>query len=171
MNAPNSTRDFLAINSLLSGEELLVRDTVRNWVESTVLPGIEDWYERGVFPRELFPRLGELGLLGMHLSGYGTAGASAVSYGLACLELEAGNSGFRSAVSVQGSPGPLTMLGAMLTDAMHAASLVGLGAVSHARRRVAVCDAIVATVFTVTDATAARRSCTRISPRTSATGR
>ncbi len=102
MNAPDP-RDFLAIDFLLSGEELLVRDTVRNWVESTVLPGIEDWYERGVFPRELFPRLGELGLLGMHLSGYGTAGASAVSYGLACLELEAGDSGFRSAVSVQGS--------------------------------------------------------------------
>ncbi len=102
MNAPDP-RDFLAIDSLLSGEELLVRDTVRKWVESTVLPGIEDWYERGVFPRELFPSLGELGLLGMHLSGYGTAGASAVSYGLACLELEAGDSGFRSAVSVQGS--------------------------------------------------------------------
>jgi glutaryl-CoA dehydrogenase len=95
--------DFLAIDSLLSGEERLVRDTVRSWVESTVLPGIEDWYERGVFPRELFPVLGGLGLLGMHLSGYGTAGASAVSYGLACLELEAGDSGFRSAVSVQGS--------------------------------------------------------------------
>ena len=102
MNAPDP-RDFLAIDSLLSGEELLVRDTVRKWVESTVLPGIEDWYERGVFPRELFPALGELGLLGMHLTGYGTAGASAVSYGLACLELEAGDSGFRSAVSVQGS--------------------------------------------------------------------
>jgi glutaryl-CoA dehydrogenase len=96
-------RDFLAIDSLLSGEERLVRDTVRAWVGETVLPGIEDWYERGVFPRELFPALGGMGLLGMHLSGYGTAGASAVSYGLACLELEAGDSGFRSAVSVQGS--------------------------------------------------------------------
>jgi glutaryl-CoA dehydrogenase len=96
-------RDFLAIDTLLSGEERLIRDTVRAWVGTTVLPGIEDWFERGVFPRELFPALGELGLLGMHLSGYGTAGASAVSYGLACLELEAGDSGFRSAVSVQGS--------------------------------------------------------------------
>ena len=96
-------RDFLALDSLLSGEERLVRDTVRAWVVDTVLPGIEDWYERGEFPRELFPALGRLGLLGMHLSGYGTAGASAVSYGLACLELEAGDSGFRSAVSVQGS--------------------------------------------------------------------
>jgi len=95
--------DFLALDSLLNGEERLVRDTVRAWVVDTVLPGIGDWYERGVFPRELFPALGELGLLGMHLNGYGTAGASAVSYGLACLELEAGDSGFRSAVSVQGS--------------------------------------------------------------------
>ena len=102
MDTPDP-RDFLAIDTLLSGEERLVRDTVRTWVADTVLPGIEDWYERGVFPRELFPALGSLGLLGMHLSGYGTAGASAVSYGLACLELEAGDSGFRSAVSVQGS--------------------------------------------------------------------
>ncbi|MFI5226127.1 MAG: acyl-CoA dehydrogenase family protein [Candidatus Limnocylindrales bacterium] len=102
MDTPDP-RDFLAIDSLLSGEERLVRDTVRTWVVDTVLPGIEDWYERGAFPRELFPALGALGLLGMHLSGYGTAGASAVSYGLACLELEAGDSGFRSAVSVQGS--------------------------------------------------------------------
>ena len=95
--------DFLDIDSLLSVEERLIRDSVRAWVGETVLPGVADWYERGVFPRELFPALGELGVLGMHLSGYGTAGASAVSYGLACLELEAGDSGFRSAVSVQGS--------------------------------------------------------------------
>ena len=95
--------DFLDIDSLLSGEERLIRDTVRTWVGETVLPGIAEWYERGEFPRELFPALGELGVLGMHLSGYGCAGASAVSYGLACLELEAGDSGFRSAVSVQGS--------------------------------------------------------------------
>jgi len=95
--------DFLDIDRLLSVEERLIRSTVRSWVADTVTPGIEEWYERGEFPRELFPALGELGLLGMHLSGYGCAGASAVSYGLACLELEAGDSGFRSAVSVQGS--------------------------------------------------------------------
>ena len=95
--------DFLDIDRLLSGEERLIRDTVRTWVADTVTPGIEEWYERGEFPRELFPALGQLGLLGMHLTGYECAGASAVSYGLACLELEAGDSGFRSAVSVQGS--------------------------------------------------------------------
>ena len=95
--------DFLDVDRLLSGEERLIRDTVRSWVADTVTPGIEEWYERGEFPRDLFPALGELGLLGMHLSGYGCAGATAVSYGLACLELEAGDSGFRSAVSVQGS--------------------------------------------------------------------
>ncbi|MBF6603970.1 MAG: acyl-CoA dehydrogenase family protein [Chloroflexi bacterium] len=102
MTLPDPT-DFLDIDRLLSGEERLIRDTVRSWVADNVSPRIEDWYERGEFPRELFPALGELGLLGMHLSGYGCAGASAVSYGLACLELEAGDSGFRSAVSVQGS--------------------------------------------------------------------
>jgi glutaryl-CoA dehydrogenase len=95
--------DFLAIDSLLSDEERLVRDTVRRWVGDRVLPGIAEWYEEGTFPRETFRELGDLGLLGMHLDGYGCAGASAVSYGLACLELEAGDSGFRSAVSVQGS--------------------------------------------------------------------
>ncbi|MHB8459579.1 MAG: acyl-CoA dehydrogenase family protein, partial [Candidatus Limnocylindrales bacterium] len=102
MTLPDPT-DFLDIDRLLSGEERLIRDTVRSWVADNVAPRIEDWYERGEFPRELFPALGELGLLGMHLSGHGCAGASAVSYGLACLELEAGDSGFRSAVSVQGS--------------------------------------------------------------------
>jgi len=102
MTLPDPT-DFLDIDRLLSGEERLIRDTVRSWVADNVAPRIEEWYERGEFPRELFPALGELGLLGMHLSGHGCAGASAVSYGLACLELEAGDSGFRSAVSVQGS--------------------------------------------------------------------
>ena len=64
---------------------------------------IADWYDRGVFPKELAREMGEVGLLGMHLEGYGCAGTSAVSYGLACLEMEAGDSGFRSFVSVQGS--------------------------------------------------------------------
>ncbi|MGI8564706.1 MAG: acyl-CoA dehydrogenase family protein [Candidatus Dormibacter sp.] len=95
--------DFLDIASLLSEEELLIRDTVRGFVKDRVLPGIEQWWEEGVFPKEMARELGELGLLGMHLQGYGCAGASAVSYGLACLELEAGDSGFRSFVSVQGS--------------------------------------------------------------------
>jgi len=95
--------DFLDVDSLLSDEERLIRGTVRDWVRSRVLPGIDDWFERGVFPREVATELGELGLLGMHLEGYGCAGASAVSYGLACQELEAGDSGFRSFVSVQGS--------------------------------------------------------------------
>jgi glutaryl-CoA dehydrogenase len=95
--------DFLDIDSLLSDEERLIRDTVRDFVRSRVLPGIDEWFERGVFPKEVATELGELGVLGMHLQGYGCAGASAVSYGLACTELEAGDSGFRSFVSVQGS--------------------------------------------------------------------
>jgi glutaryl-CoA dehydrogenase len=95
--------DDLDIDALLSDEEKLIRDTVRGFVRDRVLPGIEGWFDRGEFPREMARELGELGLLGMHLSGYGCAGGSAVSYGLACLELEAGDSGFRSFVSVQGS--------------------------------------------------------------------
>ncbi len=95
--------DFLDIDHLLRDEERLIRDTVRQFVRDRVLPGIEDWFENGVFPRELAPEIGRLGLLGMHLEGYGCLGASATSYGLACLELEAGDSGFRSFVSVQGS--------------------------------------------------------------------
>ncbi len=95
--------DFLDLDALLSDEERLIRDTVRDFVRTRVLPGIDDWFERAIFPKEVAAELGRLGLLGMHLHGYGCAGASAVSYGLACLELEAGDSGFRSFVSVQGS--------------------------------------------------------------------
>ena len=95
--------DFLEVDALLSEEERLIRDTVRDFVRSRVLPGIDDWFERAVFPKEVATEIGQLGLLGMHLQGYGCAGASAVSYGLACMELEAGDSGFRSFVSVQGS--------------------------------------------------------------------
>ncbi|BBH64036.1 putative acyl-CoA dehydrogenase [Actinoplanes sp. OR16] len=73
------------------------------FVADRVRPHIGDWFEQGTFPRELAPELGKLGLLGMHLDGYGCAGTSAVAYGLACLELEAGDSGLRSFVSVQGS--------------------------------------------------------------------
>jgi len=95
--------DFLDVESLLSDEERLIRDTVREFVRSRVLPGFDDWFERAIFPKEVATEIGQLGLLGMHLDGYGCAGASAVSYGLACMELEAGDSGFRSFVSVQGS--------------------------------------------------------------------
>jgi glutaryl-CoA dehydrogenase len=95
--------DFLDLDRLLSEEERLIRDTTRDFVADKVLPEIAGWFERGHFPRELAKELGGLGLLGMHLDGYGCAGTNAVSYGLACLELEAGDSGFRSFVSVQGS--------------------------------------------------------------------
>ena len=95
--------DFLAIDSLLDEEERAIRDTVRSFVRERVLPDVGDWFEQGILPRELMAELGKLGLLGMHLDGYGLPGASAVAYGLACLELEAGDSGVRSAVSVQGS--------------------------------------------------------------------
>ncbi|MDP9243297.1 MAG: acyl-CoA dehydrogenase family protein [Actinomycetota bacterium] len=95
--------DFLEIDALLSDEEREIRGAVREFVTGRVLPEIGDWFERGEFPKEMAKELGSLGLLGMHLSGYGALGANAVSYGLACLELEAGDSGFRSFVSVQGS--------------------------------------------------------------------
>ncbi len=95
--------DFLAIDALLDEEERAIRDTVRSFVREQVLPEIGDWFEQGILPRELIAELGKLGLFGMHLDGYGLPGASAVAYGLTCLELEAGDSGVRSAVSVQGS--------------------------------------------------------------------
>ena len=95
--------DFLAVDSLLHDEERMLRDTVRQFVNGRILPGIEKWFELGEFPREMATEIGHIGLLGMHLEGYGCAGTNAVSYGLACLELEAGDSGFRSFVSVQGS--------------------------------------------------------------------
>jgi glutaryl-CoA dehydrogenase len=108
---PHTTRvggddplDFLGIDSLLSDEEQEIQRTVRQFVGDRVLPDVGQWFEDGTFPgRELAPVMGELGLLGMHLDGYGCAGTSAVAYGLACLELEAGDSGLRSFVSVQGS--------------------------------------------------------------------
>ncbi len=103
MAASPDPHDFLELDRLLSDEERAVRDTVRGWVGDRVLPGIEGWFEAGEFPTEVAKELGAMGLLGMHLTGYECAGANAVSYGLACLELEAGDSGFRSFVSVQGS--------------------------------------------------------------------
>ncbi len=96
--------DLLDLDSLLSEEERAVRDVVRRAVDEHVRPHIAGWFEEGTAPaRELARRFGELGLLGMHLHGYGCAGMSVVSYGMACMELEAGDSGVRSIVSVQGS--------------------------------------------------------------------
>ncbi len=95
--------DFLGIDDLLDDEERMIRDTVRAFVTDQVLPHIGDWFEEARIPLELAPALGKIGVLGMHLDGYGCAGASATAYGLACLELEAGDSGLRSLVSVQGS--------------------------------------------------------------------
>jgi glutaryl-CoA dehydrogenase len=97
--------DPLGLDDLLTDEDRAVRDTVRSWAAKRVLPHVADWYERGELPavRELARELGSIGALGMPLTGYGCAGASAVQYGLACLELEAADSGIRSLVSVQGS--------------------------------------------------------------------
>src|SRR5947209_19398961 len=83
--------DLYNIDRLLSVEELMVRDTVRKFVSERVLPVIGEHFEAGTFPFELIPEIAELGLLGMHLEGYGCAGLSAVCYGLACQELEAGD--------------------------------------------------------------------------------
>ena len=95
--------DPLLLDKLLSEEERAIQGAVRQFVQDRVMPGIGGWFEQGDFPRELIREMADLGMLGMHLEGYGCLGADAVSYGLACLELEAGDSGFRSFVSVQGS--------------------------------------------------------------------
>src|SRR3954469_5081837 len=95
--------DLLDTDALLDEEALGVRDSTRAFVQDKVLPYVGQWFEDAVLPRELFPQLGDLGLLGMHLDGYGCAGAGATAYGVACRELEAGDSGLRSVVSVQGS--------------------------------------------------------------------
>jgi glutaryl-CoA dehydrogenase len=96
-------RDYLALDGLFSAEELALRDRVRRFVYERIRPHIASWYETATFPRELVKEMGGLGLLGMHLHGYGCAGRSAVEYGLAAMELEAGDSGIRTFVSVQGS--------------------------------------------------------------------
>ncbi len=96
-------RDFLAIDALLDDEEKAIRDTVRQFVRERIVPEVGEWFEQGILPRELVKEVAKLGLFGMHLDGYGLPGASSVSYGLTCLELEAGDSGVRSLVSVQGS--------------------------------------------------------------------
>jgi glutaryl-CoA dehydrogenase len=101
---PIKPSDYLALDSLLCDEERDIRDTVRAWVRDKVVPNVGEWFEQATVPvGELAPELGKLGVLGMHLDGYGCAGASGTAYGLACMELEAGDSGIRSLVSVQGS--------------------------------------------------------------------
>ena len=101
---PQSALDLIDADSLLSDEERDIRDTVRAYVKSEIRPHIAKWFETGDFPaRNLAKGFGDLGLLGMHLEGYGCAGTSATAYGLAALELEAADSGIRSLVSVQGS--------------------------------------------------------------------
>ena len=96
--------DLLDTDWLLSDEEKLIRDNVRSFVRKEVLPHVGQWFDEARLPaRELAKQFGDLGLLGMHLEGYGCAGASPMAYGLAVMELEAGDSGIRSLVSVQGS--------------------------------------------------------------------
>lgn len=95
--------DLVGFDSLLNEEEIALRSTVREFVDATIRPNIAEWYEKAVFPLEIVPEMAKLGLLGMHLKGYGCAGRSAVEYGLAGAELEAGDSGLRTFVSVQGS--------------------------------------------------------------------
>ena len=95
--------EMFGIDTLLEDDERDIAATVRQFVDTRLRPYIADWFESATLPRELAKEFGELGLLGMHLHGYGCAGANAVSYGLACLELEAADGGFRGFVSVQGS--------------------------------------------------------------------
>ena len=95
--------DYLNLDNLFTTEELALRDRVRAFVDERVRPNIADWYATATFPRELVKEFAALGLLGMHLKGYGCAGRSAVEYGIAAMELEAGDSGIRTFVSVQGS--------------------------------------------------------------------
>ena len=101
---PMTPLELLDTDSLISEEDRAIRDTVRSFVEDKLKPEIAGWYDAGTAPvRELAKEFGSMGLLGMHLTGYGCAGTSATAYGLACMELEAGDSGLRSVVSVQGS--------------------------------------------------------------------
>jgi glutaryl-CoA dehydrogenase len=100
---PIDALDFLRLGDGLSDEERLIRDSVRAFVRERLIPRVGDWFERGLLPRELGGELGALGVLGMQLEGYGCAVASATAYGIVCQELEAGDSGLRSFVSVQGS--------------------------------------------------------------------
>src|SRR6476620_6866794 len=100
-------RDFLAIDALLDDEEKAIRDTVRRFVRERIVQDVGERFEQGILPRELVKQVAKLGLFGMHLEGYGLPGASSVSYGLTCLELEAGDSGVRPPGS---GPGPLSQI-------------------------------------------------------------
>ena len=102
-HSTTNTSDVLALDSLMGSEELELREKVRDFTDQRIRPNIARWYEDAVFPRELPAELGELGVLGMHLEGYGCPGRTAVEYGVAAMELEAGDSGIRTFVSVQGS--------------------------------------------------------------------
>ena len=103
MVAKPDPMDFLALDAELDDAERDVRDTVRRYVRAELAPHIAEWFELGTLPRDIAKGLGELGVFGMHLEGYGCSGTSAVAYGVACRELEAVDSGLRSFVSVQGS--------------------------------------------------------------------
>jgi len=103
LDALRAASDVLGIDALLTDEERATRDRVRAFVDAEIRPHIAGWFDRGHFPVELAPALGRLGVLGMTLDGYGCRGRSAVEYGVAALELEAGDSGIRTFVSVQGS--------------------------------------------------------------------
>ncbi|MEJ1154222.1 acyl-CoA dehydrogenase family protein [Microbacterium marmarense] len=103
LEALRDASDVLGLDALLSDDERATRDRVRAFVDAEIRPNIADWFDRAYFPAELAPEFGKLGVLGMHLDGYGCPGRSAVEYGLAALELEAGDSGLRTFVSVQGS--------------------------------------------------------------------
>ena len=95
--------DYVGVDHLLSDDEKAIRDAVREVVRDRILPEVGDWFDKGILPREVFTEFGQMGFLGAHLEGYGCAGVNAVSYGLINHELEYGDSGLRSAVSVQGS--------------------------------------------------------------------
>src|SRR4051794_30085433 len=97
------THDYLQVDDLLTDEDSAIRDTVRDFAQTELAPHIAEWYDEGTLPDGLGTMFGKLGLLGMHLEGYGCAGTSATAYGVACRELEAVDSGLRSFVSVQGS--------------------------------------------------------------------
>jgi glutaryl-CoA dehydrogenase len=95
--------DYLDLDAELTEEDREVRDTVRDFARAELAPQVSDWFERGLLPADIGRQFGKIGLLGMHLTGYGCAGTSATAYGVACRELEAIDSGLRSFVSVQGS--------------------------------------------------------------------
>jgi glutaryl-CoA dehydrogenase len=101
--AVSDTSDVLALDALLTPGELALRERIRDFTDQRIKPDIARWYDDATFPLDLAPELGELGVLGMHLEGYRCPGRSAVEYGLAAMELEAGDSGIRTFVSVQGS--------------------------------------------------------------------